>query len=73
MTKEFKNSNGRVYNIIKQNGDYAFLQDIESLQIVVAWLLQENSWGQGYYFDIEEVKKAKDFYNKKVGFKAITK
>lgn len=67
----FKNGNGRTYEIIHQSGDYSLLQDVNTLQVVIAWALKDNSWGQGYYFDKARIKDAKNFYNKKVGFKAV--
>ena len=68
---QFKNSNGKTYEVIAKIGDYAFLQDVNSFQFVVVWCLQKNSWVQGYYFDADRGEQAKGFFNARVGFKAI--
>lgn len=61
----FKNSNGKTYKVISKTGDYALLQDINSLQIVVTWVLMESSWCQGYYFDKDQKGSAIELYLKK--------
>ena len=65
---KFNNRNGREYELIDENGDYSLLLDLKSYQIVVAWKLNKknNDWGQGYYYYIENIQDALNFYQKKV-------
>lgn len=72
-----KNSNGHDYNILRlenfnkvdseyYNGEwqkfrYGLLKN--DFQIVVASMVGETSWGQGYYFDLDDMPKAEKYYN----------
>ena len=74
------NDNGRTYEIVKlenfnevdanyYNGEwqkfrYGLLKS--DYQIVVASMVGETSWGQGYYFDADEMPRAEEYYNKLV-------
>lgn len=46
----FKNSNGKTYEIIRQCLNYSLLRQIGTNEYVVAYLLKNDSWVQGYYF-----------------------
>ncbi len=64
----FHNPNGRDYLLITHNKDYGIVQDVNSFQIVITWKLnlKNGDWGNGYYFDYEDMVKAVDFYDKKI-------
>ena len=66
MTKTFQNRNGLTYSILKQQGDYSLLRCKETEQYIVAWCLNGDSWGQGYYFSSRNKAGAVAYYEQKV-------
>lgn len=69
-TKRFYHQCGRVYNILKQSGDYTLLEGVKDYidKYLVVWLLDETTgtWGQGYYFEKECRDNAFKLFDKKV-------
>ena len=49
------------YNGEWQKYRYGLLKS--DFQIVVASMVGETSWGQGYYFDLDDMPKAEKYYN----------
>jgi hypothetical protein len=56
--KEFRNANGRVYNVLKESGRYALLQDKNREEYVIAIGIGEKDWDHGRYYHKSEDAKS---------------